>query len=234
MLGVLSLFIPVGVLAQAKPYSLDQVVTLLRGGISPSYILEQIRPNCILFRVDDNAVRVLRESGADDAFVSSLRQTCYLSDNLAVGTDSAAAVPLVYRPGHAALLSIVPGGGQFYTRRPILGITFLAAAAGAVAVGVQKQDLTVECLAHNAGSACPAGQTGREVSQQHPYLLPAVGAAAVLGIISGVVAFSTAVNVNRRAAQTARGQLDAAVRILPPTVAVAADGASVAFVRLRF
>jgi hypothetical protein len=72
------------------------------------------------------------------------------------------------------------------------------------------------------------------VSQKHPFLLPAIGAAAAMGIISGVVAFTTAVDVNRRTAQTASGQAGATVRMLPPTVAVAGDGAFVEFIRLRF
>jgi hypothetical protein len=232
VLGALALLLPVRAAAQAKPYSLDQVATLLRGGVSQSYILDQVRPNCVSFRVDEAAVTVLRESGADEAFVSSLRQVCYQSPG--GGTDSTATVPLIYRPATAALLSVIPGGGQFYTHRPLLGAGFLAAAAAAVAVGMQREDLTVECLAHNVGGSCPPDQRGRTVASKRPDLIPAIGAAAALGVISGIVGFTTAARVNRQAAGNSAKEEDTALRVEAPVITVAGAGIRLEAIRLRF
>lgn len=62
--------------AQARAYSLDQVITLVKAGVSTSVILDRVRTTCIGFGMDAETERRLTESGADQALVDGLRTVC--------------------------------------------------------------------------------------------------------------------------------------------------------------
>lgn len=71
-----SLLAPTAASAQAKPFSLEQVTTLLRGGVQRAYILELVRPSCVAFEMTPENERSLRDGGADESFVGALKGFC--------------------------------------------------------------------------------------------------------------------------------------------------------------
>lgn len=60
----------------AKPYTLEDVLTLLQGGFSGTRILSTIGEQCISFRVAD-AEQQLLGAGGDSALIAGLRNVCY-------------------------------------------------------------------------------------------------------------------------------------------------------------
>lgn len=62
--------------AQGSPYSLDQVVRLLRAGVPQTRILALLQVDCVSFRPSDQVNRVLAEAGADGAFLAGIRTLC--------------------------------------------------------------------------------------------------------------------------------------------------------------
>ncbi|HLU25214.1 MAG TPA: hypothetical protein VKZ58_05865 [Longimicrobiales bacterium] len=225
--------------AQGLPYTLDQVITLL-GGLDEDQILDLVRGDCISFRVEGEAERRLRESGASDSFITALRSVCYRGPEAETrratppATATAASVPRVYSPGSAAVRSaIVPGLGQFYTGRPLLGTAFLAAAGGALAAGFLSEKVTVECLARTSG-ACPHGQI-RDESVERPYLAAGIGAFAALAVIGAVEAHAAARKANARFGL--RGEADvpgSGLRIAGPGIAPTSTGVEFHALRIRF
>ena len=94
-------------------------------------------------------------------------------------------------PGQALGLGlIVPGGGQFYTRRPLRGALFLAAASGAIGFAVQQQTTTktVEQTATD-----PFGNqytfTSTHLVTDRPNLVPGFAVAGALIAGSALEAF---------------------------------------------
>jgi hypothetical protein len=201
------LLTPDGIQAQeGQPYTLDQIEGLIEAGLSPSVILDMVRPDCLAFRIDTAAEERLRSAGATDEFVEGLRGVCFRGPEpdeetppevSAVTPTTSAPSALEYSPGSAALRSLaIPGLGQFYTGRPALGMTFLAAWAGAIGFGIMSQKVTVECLAQTTES-CPTGQVRAEVVER-PMLPVGLGAAVVVAVISAFEARSGARKANAR------------------------------------
>ena len=225
--------------AQGLPYTLEQVITLL-GGVEEDQILELVRGDCISFRVQGEAERRLRDAGASDTLITALRSVCYRGPQAetrpaARPTASAvAAMPGPYSPGSAAVRSaIVPGLGQFYTGRPVLGAAFLAAAGGALAAGFLSEKVTVECLTRTSG-ACPHDQIRGEVSEK-PYMAAGVGAFVALAAIGAFEAHSAARKANARG--SLRGEVDppgSGIRFARPTMAPSATGVEFHALRIRF
>jgi hypothetical protein len=105
-------------------------------------------------------------------------------------------------PGSAAIRSIfIPGLGQFYTKRPVVGVLFRGAAAGALGVGVGSTETTVRCRAPLQNNECPSGQTADEVKRKH-MLVPGLGGFLAIGVISALEARSAASRANREAGFT--------------------------------
>ena len=85
---------------------------------------------------------------------------------------------------------IVPGGGQFYTRRPIRGALFFAGAATAIGFAVQQQSSTktVEETATDPFGNPYKFTTTHRVTDR-PNLVPGIGIAAALIAGSALEAF---------------------------------------------
>jgi hypothetical protein len=139
-----------------------------------------------------------------------------------------AAPPVRLSPGSAAVRSIfVPGLGQFYTGRPVLGVLFLGAAAGALAVGVGSTETTVRCAAPLVNDECPGGAEYDEITRKQ-YLVPGLGGFLAIAVISALEARSAASRANREAGFTLGPVL------VPLDVDRAGDGAvEVALLRAR-
>ncbi len=127
----------------------------------------------------------------------------------------------------------VPGGGQFYSGRALGGLTALVVAGGAAAAGFLIEEITVRCLTPVApGADCPDGQIFDETTDQ-PYLLPALGAAAAVGIVSAITAFLKARGQSDTAVPTA-SVTPSAPRLLTPRVAVHGSRVDLSLIRIRY
>jgi hypothetical protein len=63
--------------AQSRPYSLQDVVDLVKGGVPATSILAKTKSSCINFHLTAEAGSRLRAAGATDALVAGLVSTCY-------------------------------------------------------------------------------------------------------------------------------------------------------------
>lgn len=95
---------------------------------------------------------------------------------------------VVRSPGSALALGlVVPGGGQFYTKRPVLGTTMLGLAGIAAATGFLYKETTVLCRRPDSSDNCPPEEVaGRE--SERPWLGASIGVAAVLTIGAAIEA----------------------------------------------
>jgi len=81
-----------------------------------------------------------------------------------------------------AVGALLPGGGQFYTGRPALGVAVTALAGGALAAGFLYERTTVRCLDATIERDCPEELVAsRDTSR--PFLGPA--ALAAVGVMLG-------------------------------------------------
>jgi hypothetical protein len=61
----------------ARPYALQDIVTLLQGGWAGTDILGLVREDCVSFRITSQSEATLRRAGADAALLSGLRNVCF-------------------------------------------------------------------------------------------------------------------------------------------------------------
>src|SRR5690606_25598628 len=186
------------------------VARLLASGQPRPLVLSEVRAACRAFEVDAAAEAKLTEAGADAEFIQALRATCYRPPATPpAAVVKAADAAAVYDPGSAMIRGlVVPGLGQFYTRRPVLGAAFLGAGGAALALGVLSKKVTVECLSPPTGDVCPDAHVRSEVTKR-PYLVP-----------------------GRAGAQ--HGEEPAGSRLGEPRLEYAGDGVAVALLRIRF
>jgi TM2 domain-containing membrane protein YozV len=129
----------------------------------------------------------------------------------------------------AFFLGLLPGGGQFYTKQPVLGVVVLAGAAGGVFLAIQSRTVT-----RDTTFVGPFGGTypGTYTQTQHPNL---VLGAAVAGGVTLIGAIEAAVVAHGRgaglddagdagAARTALLPHVGPVTLELPTVIAASDG----------
>jgi Flp pilus assembly protein TadD len=83
---------------------------------------------------------------------------------------------------------LVPGLGHFVTNRPATGALVLGAAGGAIAVGLSVQRTKVDCLSPPVEGQCPPAEVVGERTER-PYLLAAVGVAAIAGVLGAIDAY---------------------------------------------
>src|SRR5687768_6594812 len=148
-------------------------------------------------------------------------------------TRNAPAAP--YNPTTALATGLlVPGLGHFTTGRPVRGLVFLGGAAGAVTAGMLLQRTHVDCLAPPVLGECPDAFV-RSRSTERPYLIPAIGAAAVLGVLGALDAFRGAKQRNEQAAEVIRvGGRDGTAVLFAPAVDVTSDATRLSLIRLTF
>lgn len=134
-------------------------------------------------------------------------------------------------PGSAlALGMLLPGGGQFYTGRPLGGVVLLAAAGGAAAAGFLIEETDVRCLrAVEPGQSCPPDQiVGTNTTR--PYLTWGLVGAGALVLGGAIEAFLHARGVDDVEVATLGG----GARLLGPSVQARGLGADVRFFRVTF
>lgn len=137
-----------------------------------------------------------------------------------------------YSPAAAFFLGLAPGGGHFYTKRPVVGTVLLLTAGGALGAGLAYQVTHVDCLGVPQDGVCPSDQILDE-RIEHPLLAPAIGVAAAAALLGAIEA---ALGARRRNAEPPVIRLSdqAAVRLLPPEARPGRHGVDVAWLRLSF
>lgn len=107
----------------------------------------------------------------------------------------------VYSPGVAALRSVLPGFGQFYTSRPVRGVVAMITVAAASAFAFTSQT-TDEQIAYVDPNGVPAPYV--RTTTDRPYFVPATVAAVGLTVLAGIEAIVFANGSQRGASITAR------------------------------
>ena len=133
--------------------------------------------------------------------------------------------------GSALALGILfPGGGQFYTGRPLGGVALLALAGGAAAAGLLIEETDVRCFPDPApGQDCPPGDViGRDTTR--PYLTYGLAGAGALMLAGALEAFFHARGLDD-VEMVAVGQT---ARILGPSVRARGLRTDVRFIRVTF
>jgi tetratricopeptide (TPR) repeat protein len=92
--------------------------------------------------------------------------------------------------------AVIPGAGQFYTGRPVLGTTVLGLAGGALAAGLLYERTTVRCRVADPGDTCPPDQIASTTTER-PYMVPAIGVAAGVTLIAAIEAAIRAGRIRR-------------------------------------
>jgi hypothetical protein len=226
-LGVLCLglaFAPADAEAQARPYTFDQVLTMVEGGLSTEFVIGEIRTACIDFRVDQEAATQLRSAGARDDLIAALRSVCHRPASTPIRTVS---------PAGAAVRSLLlPGLGQFATRRPMMGVVFLGAAGGALAAGAMSRDVTQLCAGPASGE-CPADQIIGEESKSR--IVHGIAGAAAVGVIAALEAYVAANRTGRSRLEGPRSSKGGpSLQLAAPAVAPHGAEIRLELIRLHF
>lgn len=127
---------------------------------------------------------------------------------------------------------LVPGMGQVYSGRPKVGLTVLGLVGGAVTAGFMVREVSTQCLVNEtAFEGCPAGEVYIEKTDR-PYLMPALGVAAAVTVVSAIEAFLKA----RQAPDEPIQQRSEPKRTLVslPTVSARGSRVDVSVVRITF
>ena len=107
----------------------------------------------------------------------------------------------VYSPGIAALRSVLPGFGQFYTARPVRGVVAMVAVAGAAAFAFTSRT-TESQIAYVDPNGVPAPYVRTIVDR--PYFAPAAAAAVGITVLAGIEAIVFANRTQRGSSIMAR------------------------------
>ncbi|HXY29800.1 MAG TPA: S1C family serine protease [Gemmatimonadaceae bacterium] len=84
--------------AQAQPYTLDDIVGLLKRKVTSTRVLTLAKKNCVSFSVTNDAEAKLRAAGGSPDLVEGLRSVCNPNSPKASTTDSAARVAVGAAP----------------------------------------------------------------------------------------------------------------------------------------
>jgi tetratricopeptide (TPR) repeat protein len=112
-------------------------------------------------------------------YSSYLRRDPLASDTDQVRARVDALRSSIPSPGAAFALGILPGGGEFYTSQPILGVVVAAGVAGGVVLALQKKTVTRDTMYPD-----PFGNgtyPGTYTQTQHPNI--AIGAGVAGGVL---------------------------------------------------
>jgi tetratricopeptide (TPR) repeat protein len=129
-----------------------------------------------------------------------------------------------------ALGLLLPGGGQFYTGRPLGGVALLAIAGGAAAAALLVEEVDVRCLrAVEPGQACPPDQVIGE-TRSRPYLTYGLAGAGAVMLAGALEAFFHARGLD----EVEVAGLGSNARLLGPSVQARGRGADVRWLRVVF
>ena len=133
--------------------------------------------------------------------------------------------------GALALGLVVPGLGQVYAGRRILGLVSLAAAGSAAAAGLLYERVSVDCRIQPVNGSCPPADVLNERSER-PYLTAGIAGAVAVTLIGALDGFLSARRANARAAEA--GASGGSGLAILPGVRVNARQVRVEWVRIRF
>ena len=129
-----------------------------------------------------------------------------------------------------ALGMLLPGGGQFYTGRPLGGVALLAIAGGAAAAALLVEEVDVRCLrAVEPGQACPPDEIIGE-SRSRPYLTYGLAGAGAVMLAGALEAFFHARGLD----DVEVAMLGGNALLLGPSVQARGRGADVRWFRVVF
>ncbi|MCI0437239.1 MAG: hypothetical protein L0271_26920 [Gemmatimonadetes bacterium] len=107
------------------------------------------------------------------------------------------AVPALRNPSQAfALGLLVPGLGEIYAGRPVIGVLALGAAAGALIAAFGVESVDVSCATIPVNNFCPPEDVISETTER-PWLGPGLAAAAGITLLGAVDAFLAARRSNQ-------------------------------------
>jgi tetratricopeptide (TPR) repeat protein len=129
--------------------------------------------------------------GAVDDFNHYLQLRPEATDRLQVVARMESLRQPVLSPGQALSLGLViPGGGQFYARRPVRGVLSLVGATGAIAAALyQKTNVVTRDTIFTDPFGSPYTQQVKHSEKQRPYVVPGVLAATGILFLSAFDAF---------------------------------------------
>jgi hypothetical protein len=129
---------------------------------------------------------------------------------------------------------LLPGLGQFYTQRPVLGGAFLATGVGVLAASLIASRRNVECLARMPDNSCPSDQE-RDSRLSQPLFPVGIAGFVVAAVASGFEARSAARRLNRQASPTSSGdQARRSFDLAPAIEATSAGLVRMQIVRLHW
>lgn len=130
--------------------------------------------------------------GAADDFNHYLQLRPEAPDRLQVVARMTALRRPALSPGQALSLGLViPGGGQFYTRRPVRGVLSLVGVAGGLAAALyQKTNVVTSDTTYTDPFGIPYHGPVSHSEKQRPYLVPGAAVAAGVLVLSAFDAFS--------------------------------------------
>ncbi|MEZ4417616.1 MAG: tetratricopeptide repeat protein [Gemmatimonadota bacterium] len=139
-----------------------------------------------------------------------------------------------FSPGTALAAGVFPGGGHFYTGRPLIGAVVLGAVGGLVAFGVLSDDIVIECRSIPVNNVCPPGDIADQTSTR-PYLAPALGVAGALTVITAIEAYRGAKRRNGDVSSLVSVDTEGGggLRLGVPAVSVGPTGTRIELFRLQ-
>lgn len=138
-----------------------------------------------------------------------------------------------YSAGTAFAAGIFPGGGHFYTGRPVVGTLVLGAVGGLVAFGLLSEDIVIECRSIPVNNVCPPGDVAGE-ERTRPYLVPALGAAAALTLAAAIEAWRGAGRSGTGAGSLVQVGAVEGTRLRVPAVSAGPNGTRIELFRWTF
>lgn len=121
--------------------------------------------------------------------------------------------------------ALVPGAGQFYTGRPLLGAAVTGVAVTALAAGALYRRTTVHCLDATA-SPCPSSQVASRETER-PFMAPAIAVAMGLTVAAAVEAALHATRPSRHADARTSDRLGAVTSVVADRISY--DGLTLRF-----
>lgn len=148
-----------------------------------------------------------------------------------VPADSASQIGAARNPGQALALGLLlPGLGEIYAGRPVVGILALGAAGGALAAAFMVEKVDVRCATVPVNNFCPPEDVVSE-STERPWMGAGLAAAAGITLLGAIDAFLAA----RRANVTLIEGGGAAVHVGPAALAPVRDGGvRIDWIRIAF
>lgn len=130
---------------------------------------------------------------------------------------------------------MIPGLGEFKTKRNGRGALVLAGAVGAIAAGFLVENTTERCEIRPASGSCPPEYL-LGVESSRPFLVPGLAIAGIVTVLGAVDAYRFAKGQSpiRDTSGLELSLGNDRVRLLPPTLLNRHDSWGLALVRLRF